>query len=140
MTLKLTQKLENLRSLWQHYTTAREKLKEAKIAQDSILRTFNFRASQLAAELREKNLNEVRTDNATFRVRRVIVTKVSDRDEARKFDEKYGLGFFTLQVCGPRVKRWVLSQLEKNLEVPAFIDLTESWTIEIEELQQKTEE
>jgi len=83
--------------------------------------------------MRKRSLNEIKTDDGTFKLKRIVNAKIINRTEADEYDQQYKLGLFQKSICGPRVKYWVNQQLEKGLKVPAFVEVLESWTISIGE-------
>lgn len=99
---------------------------------DILFDLYTNQAEKIAKEMRKRSLNEIKTSDGTFKLKRLINAKIINRTEADEFDQKYKLGLFQKSICGPRVKSWVLQQLEKNLKVPSFVDVLEVWTIDIQ--------
>ena len=133
MNKKLDVKLSKLKETWSRYQSSKEVLNTLKMETDILGDLYNNQAEKIASEMRKRSLNEITTDDGTFKLKRLINAKIINRTEADEFDQKYSLGLFQKSICGPRVKAWTMQQLEKNLKIPAFVDVVENWTISIEE-------
>ncbi|MBS4015832.1 MAG: hypothetical protein KGZ86_05305 [Candidatus Latescibacteria bacterium] len=131
MNKKLETKLIKLKETWSRYQSSKEVLNTLKLETGILYDLYANQAEKIANDMRKLNLNEITTDQGTFKIKRLINAKIIDRAEADQFDQKYNLGLFIKSVCGPRVKSWATQQLEKGLRVPDFVDVLEVWTIDI---------
>lgn len=131
MTKKLNDQLVVLINRWQQYQNSKQNLNALKSQTDLLYDIYTAHAEKVARELRKRNLTEVNTGEATFRLKREVNAKIIDRIQADEYDQRYKLGLFTKSICGPRVKSWATQQLEKNLKLPDFIEVLEVWTIDI---------
>jgi hypothetical protein len=132
MTQKLDVKLSKLKETWFRYHSSKEVLNTLKMETDILFDLYRNQSEKIASEMRKRSLNEIKTDDGIFKLKRLINAKIINRTEADEYDQKYNLGFFQKSICGPRVKAWTMQQLEKGLKVPAFVDVQEGWTISIE--------
>lgn len=133
MNSKLDTKLLKLKETWSRYQSSKEVLSTLKMETDILGTLYNNQAEKIADEMRRRSLNEIKTDDGTFKLKRLINAKIVNRTEADEFDQKYKLGLFQKSICGPKVKSWVNQQLEKGIKVPNFVDVLEVWTIAIDE-------
>jgi len=131
MNRKLDTKLLKLKETWSRYQSSKDVLNTLKLETDILLNLYKNQADKIADEMRRRSLNEIKTDDGTFKLKRLINAKIINRAEADEFDQKYSLGLFQKSICGPRVKAWATQQLENGLKVPNFIDVCEVWTIDI---------
>jgi hypothetical protein len=131
MNKKLETKLIKLKETWQRYQSSKEVLSTLRLETGILSDLYTAQAEKIAAEMRKRNLQEITTDQGTFKIKRLINAKIIDRTEADQFDQRYNLGLFIKSVCGPRVKAWATQQLEKGLQIPDFVDVLEVWTIDI---------
>jgi|GEM_PF-5746486 len=131
MNKKLDTKLSKLKQTWQRYQSAKEVLNTLKLETGILYDLYTTQAEKIASDMRKRNLNEITTDQDTFKIKRLINAKIIDRAQADQFDQRYNLGLFIKSVCGPRVKSWATTQLEKGLQIPDFVDVLETWTIDI---------
>ncbi len=131
MTKRIETKLNKLKETWQRYQSSKEMLNTLKLETDILYDLYTKQAKKIADELRQRNLNEIKTETGTFKLKRLINAKIVNRIEADEYDQKYKLGLFQKTICGPKVKAWVLQQLEKGLKTPSFVDVLENWTIDI---------
>jgi len=132
MNKKLDVKLSKLKKTWSRYRSSKEVLNALKMETDILFDLYMNQSENIASEMRKRSLNEIKTDDGTFKLKRLINAKIVNRTEADEFDQKYKLGLFHKSVCGPRVKAWLTQQLEKGLKIPGFVDVIEVWTIEID--------
>lgn len=132
MTKKMETKLSKLKQAWQRYQSSKEVLNTLRMETDILLDLYNRQAEKIASEMRRISINEAKTQDGTFKLKRLVNAKIVNRAEADEYDQRYKLGLFQKSICGPRVKAWALQQLEKNLAIPKFVDVVEQWTIEIE--------
>ncbi len=132
MTLELTTKLAKLKETHTRYLCSKEMLNNLKFETDMLYELYQSQAQKIASEMRKRNLQEIKTDDGVFKLKRIVNAKIINRTEANDYDQKYRLGLFTKSICGPRVKSWALQQLEKNLKIPDFVEVVEIWTIDIE--------
>jgi hypothetical protein len=133
MNKKLETRLTKLKETWSRYQSSKEVLSTLKMETDILYDLYTNQAEKIASEMRKRSLNEIKTDDGVFSLKRLINAKIVNRTEADEYDQKYNLGFFQKSICGPRVKAWATQQLEKNLKIPAFVEVLESWTISIGE-------
>lgn len=133
MTKKLDVKLSKLKETWSRYQSSKEVLNTLKMETDILFDLYINQSEKIASEMRKRSLNEITTEDGTFKLKRLIKAQVINRAEASEYDQKYNLGFFQKSICGPRVKAWTTQQLEKGLKIPNFIDVLEVWTISIDE-------
>ena len=131
MSKKLDTKLSKLKETWSRYQSSKEVMSTLKMETDILFDLYSGQAEKIASEMRKRQLNEIKTDDGVFKIKRLINTKIVNRTEADEYDQKYNLGLFHKSVCGPRVKSWVNQQLEQNLKVPDFIEVLEVWSIDI---------
>jgi hypothetical protein len=131
MTKQFEKKLIKLKETWSRYQATKAKLNEAKMESGILYEMYTKHAEKVAHQMREKQINEITTDQGTFKIKRLINAKIIDRAEADQYDQRYSLGLFQKTISGPRVKSWVTQQIEKNLKVPDFVDVIEVWTIDI---------
>ena len=131
MNRKLDTRLAKLKETWSRYQSSKEVLSTLKTETDILYDLYTNQAEKIAGEMRKRQLNEIKTDDGTYKLKRLINAKIVNRTEADEYDQKYNLGLFQKSICGPRVKSWVNQQLEKNLKVPSFVDVLEAWTIDI---------
>jgi len=131
MTKRIETKLNKLKETWQRYQSSKEMLNTLKLETDILYDLYTKQAKKIADELRQRNLNEIKTETGTFKLKRQVNAKIVNRIEADEYDQKYKLGLFQKTICGPKVKAWVLQQLEKGLKTPSFVDVLENWTIDI---------
>jgi DNA polymerase III sliding clamp (beta) subunit (PCNA family) len=132
MNKKLDTKLTKLKETWSRYQSSKEVLDTLKMETGILNDLYNTQAEKIASEMRKRSLNEIKTDDGTFKLKRIVNTKIINRTEADEYDQEFKLGLFQKSICGPRVKAWTLQQLEKGLKVPDFVDVVEVWTINIE--------
>ena len=132
MSKKLDTRLAKLKETWSRYQSSKEVLDTLKMETGILGDMYKKQAESVASEMRKRSLNEIKTDDGIFKLKRLVNAKIINRVEADEFDQKYNLGLFQKSICGPRVKSWVNQQLEKNLKVPDFVDVIEVWTIEID--------
>ncbi|MCX8015270.1 MAG: hypothetical protein N2748_04550 [candidate division WOR-3 bacterium] len=133
MTKHLETKLNKLRQTWSRYQSSKEMLNTLKLETDILYDLYTEQAEKLAQELRRQNLNKIKTQDGTFKLKREVKAKITDRFAAETYDQEYNLGLFHKTVCGMRLKAWAKEQLQKGLAIPKFVDVCEQWTIEIEE-------
>jgi len=131
MNKKLETRLFKLKETWSRYQSSKEVLDTLKMETGILGDLYNNQAEKIASEMRKRSLNEIKTDDGVFKIKRLINAKIVNRNEADEYDQKYNLGLFQKTICGPRVKAWTLQQLEKGLKVPDFVDVIEVWTIDI---------
>ena len=131
MTKRLDKKLSKLKQTWQRYQSSKEQLNALKLETDILYDLYTEQAQKIAQAMRQRNLQEITTDDGTFKLKRQINAKIINRTEADEYDQRYKLGLFQKTICGPKVKAWVTQQLEKNLKIPDFVDVVEAWTIDI---------
>ncbi len=132
MTKRLATKLNKLKETWSRYQSSLEVLNTLKKETDILFTMYLNESEKIASEMRERSLNEITTDDGTFKLNRLIKSQIINRAEADEYDQRYKLGFFQKSICGPRVKAWTTQQLEKGLKIPNFIQVREVWTIDIE--------
>jgi predicted metal-dependent HD superfamily phosphohydrolase len=131
MSRKLDTKLSKLKETWQRYQSSKEVLNTLKLETDILYELYQKQSEKIANELRKRSLNEITTEDGTFKLKRLINAKITNRIEADEYDQQYKLGLFQKSICGPRVKSWAVQQLEKGLAIPKFVDVVEQWTIDI---------
>lgn len=132
MNKRLETRLFKLKETWSRYQSSKDVLNTLKLETDILYDLYANQAEKIAGEMRKRSLNEIKTDDGTYKLKRLINAKIINRTEADEYDQKYNLGLFQKSICGPRVKSWVNEQLEKNLKVPSFVDVLEAWTIDIQ--------
>jgi len=131
MSNKLETKLAKLKETWQRYQSSKDVLNTLKMETGILNDLYQKQAEKIAREMRTRSLNEVKTDDGVFKIKRIVNARIVNRTEADDFDQEYKLGLFQKTICGPRVKAWTLQQLEKGLKVPGFLEVLETWTIDI---------
>ncbi len=131
MSNKLETKLAKLKETWQRYQSPKDVLSTLKLETDILSDLYQKQAEKIASEMRKRSLNEIKTDDGVFKIKRVVNAKIVNRTDADEYDQEYKLGLFQKIICGPRVKAWTLQQLEKGLKVPGFLEVLETWTIDI---------
>jgi hypothetical protein len=132
MNKRLETRLFKLKETWSRYQSSKEVLDTLKMETGILNDLYNNQAEKIASEMRKRSLNEIKTDDGTFKLKRIVNAKIINGTEADEYDQEFKLGLFQKSICGPRVKAWVSQQLEKGLKVPNFVDVVEVWTINIE--------
>jgi hypothetical protein len=132
MNKRLETRLFKLKETWSRYQSSKEVLSTLKMETGILNDLYNNQAEKIASEMRKRSLNEIKTDDGTFKLKRIVNAKIINRTEADEYDQEFKLGLFQKSICGPSVKAWVSQQLEKGLKVPNFVDVIKVWTINIE--------